>query len=976
MFQKAIHSARPVRFSDRRAGTDLDLICAPVLGADGQVTAVAVSARDITEMKQTEQELLQRIKELRCLHGIFQIKDTASHDLEAMLHGIVALLPPAFRYPDIAAARLLFDNREYATSDFQVTPWRLYEPILIDGTSRGQIEAVYRDAPPVEYGAPFLPEERTLLAAVAGRVRSIVEGHEARLAHQESEQRYRALFQAAGDALMVMDTESRILDVNQATCTQLGYSRDELLTMHTHEVVDAPHKLSVPKTIQDTINVGSLTFESKIRRKDASTLDIEVCTTHISFENRPAILCVTRDISARKRLEECLMRSKTEAESANKAKSDFLARMSHEIRTPMNAILGMTELLLDTSLKGEQRDYLETIHEAGQHLLNVINDILDLSKIEARRMELVDQDFDLHQCISSTLRTLRVQATAKGLTLNYRIARDTPRFIKGDLPRLRQVLVNLVSNAIKFTDTGEVTVRVETAPDILCPLKGGLPLLFRVDDTGVGIPPEKLRYVFEKFTQAGDTQSRREGGTGLGLAICHRLVAMMGGRIWAESEIGRGSVFLFTVVFQPGTPPTATVQRPEPVQEAGAGVRLKVLLVEDNPMNVKVARVFLDRSGHQTTVAEDGAQALAILAREPFDIVLMDVEMPVMDGWEATSRLRAGQAGDGNRNIPVIALTAHVLQDFRERCTQAGMTNYVAKPMNFRELAAIMNREVAESGRPPLLLKSSPEPAPPVLDVHHALERLDRDVDLYLEVVATTVGELPQRFAALSDLVSQGGGYEASRAAHSLKGNLGTIGAERAAAAAKAVEDNLRIGTTELAALHLSALVTAIDELRQQAPPILFASLGSLPETLDRRRHARVQVVGFMAQLTNGSTPFTAMVQDISPHGLGLSLPHGTSFRANARVSIQLCHGGAVLIPDLEITIRWCDGRRAGCEAEHPGHVDLQWVLSDLLSERWSMAEIDLDTTPAHRNPRMPCTSEQSTEEAYPCGDNPGSQPS
>lgn len=961
-FQEAIRTARPVRFIDRREGTDLDLICAPILGADGHVTGVAVSARDITELKRTEQELLERIKELRCLHGIFQLVDEVPQDQEALLQGVVALLPPAFRYPEIAAARLVCDAKEYTTPDFQITPWRLTETLFIEGSARGHVEVVYLDEPPVGDAAPFRPEERDLLTAVAGRVSRIVERLEARLALQESEHRYRALYQSARDAIFVLDTEGHFLDANRATCFQLGYSLDKLLGMTITDVVSAPEQALVPERLLRLTAKECLTFDSVCHRWDGSTLVVEICANLVSFEGRPAILCVTRDIAARKRLEERLLRSKVEAESANKAKSDFLARMSHEIRTPMNAILGMTQLLLDTSLKGEQRDYLETVFEAGQHLLGVINDILDLSKIEARRMELVEQDFDLHQCISSTLRTLRVQATAKCLTLDYRIAQETPRFIKGDLPRLRQVLVNLVNNAIKFTERGGVMVRVETAPDILCPLKGGLPLLFRVDDTGIGIPQDKLRFVFDEFAQAGSGPIRHERGTGLGLAICQRLVTMMGGRIWAESELGQGSVFFFTMVFALGSPPVLEARDFQAAQAAGPGRRLKVLLVEDNPINVKVATAFLDRERHETTLAEDGAKALDILAREAFDVVLMDVEMPVMDGWEATARLRAGEAGEINRHVPVIAMTAHVLQDIRERCAQAGMTNHVAKPVNFRELAAIMNREVAEAGRPPLLRKASPEPAPPVLNVHHAMERLDRDVDLYLQVVAETVGELPQRFAALSDLVAQGGGYEACRAAHSLKGNLGTIGAERAAAAAMAVEDNLRNGATELATLHLPELVAGLEEVRQQAPSILVTSLGTLPETLERRRHARIPVVGFMALITNGKDPFTATVQDISPQGLGLSPPHGATLEPTARVRMQLCHGGAVLIPALDVTIRWCVGQRAGCEAEHPCQVDLQWVLSDLLSERWSMEDLEIRTVPEQRDSRALHTPALSTE--------------
>jgi signal transduction histidine kinase/HPt (histidine-containing phosphotransfer) domain-containing protein len=503
-------------------------------------------------------------------------------------------------------------------------------------------------------------------------------------------------------------------------------------------------------------------LEIKIRERTASLLAVNEA--------------LRREVEVRKRVEEDLRGATTAAESASLAKSAFLANMSHEIRTPMNAIIGMTDVALQTELTAEQRQYLDLARAASESLLFIINGVLDFSKIEAGRLELETIAFSLRECLSEMMKPLALQAHDKGLKFEYEIAPETPDALVADPTRLRQILSNLVGNAIKFTECGEVVMRVW--PEIV--EDGDAVCHFTVSDTGIGIPQDKQAVIFAPFQQGDSSTTRLYGGTGLGLAIAARLVAMMNGRIWVESEPGKGSTFHFVArVGLQGAPEAvrdavAAEHGPRTAAPAGANGSLTVLLVEDNAVNRRLAQIVLEREGHKVVAVDNGAAALEVFRREPADVVLMDLQMPRMDGIETTLAMRELEKTT-NTHVPIIALTAHAMASDRERCLKAGMDGYLTKPVQPSMLLRAIGR--------PAVARGPPAPAGKVvLDRAALVDRVDGDPQLLEEIVELYFGNYGKLMTEASQAMAAADAVRFGQTLHTLAGMFRNL-------AAKAAED-------------------------------------------------------------------------------------------------------------------------------------------------------------------------------------------
>jgi len=769
-----------------------------------------------------------------------------------------------------------------------------------------------------------------------------------KLAEEERDQ----FFTLSVDMLCIAGFDGYFKHLNPAWEKTLGLANEELLAKPFLEFV---HPEDRPATLAATAQLSTtggevISFENRYLCKDGAYKWL--AWDAVPFAEQQMIYAVARDITERKRTEGELQKAKDAAEAATRAKSEFLANMSHEIRTPMNGIIGMTELALDTELTPEQREYLTAVKDSADSLLRLINDILDFSKIEAGKLDLEPIDFSLRDSLEDTMKTLAMRAHKKGLELACHIPPDVPDTLVGDPGRLRQLVVNLSGNAIKFTEQGEVVVDVavesQTGEEIC--------LHFAVKDTGIGIPPEKQRVIFEAFSQADSSTTRKYGGTGLGLAISTQLVALMGGRIWVESKVGEGSTFHFTarlslskavlpkrltepvdvkdlpvlVVDDNATnrrileevltnwhmkptvvdgaraalsaleqardaaAPFALVltdgrmpgmdgfelaeqirQHPElagatimmlssdgqrgdaarcrelgvsayltkPIKQADlldaivtvlhasstepheplpklqrplpeARHRLHILLAEDNAINQRVAMGILQKRGHTVVVAGNGKEVLAALEKEAFDILLMDVQMPEMDGFEATREIRRRESqlsavscqssGTQNppeesqlatenwppatRRIPIVAMTAHAMKGDRERCLAAGMDSYISKPLQARQLFEVIAGLVPTPADAETDTPDQTAPTESVFDRNVALDRVEDDRELLQEIVGLFFDEIPGLLSAIQESVVQRDANALERAAHTLKGAVGNLGAKDAFAAALRLE--------------------------------------------------------------------------------------------------------------------------------------------------------------------------------------------
>jgi PAS domain S-box-containing protein len=825
---------------------------------------------------------------------------------------------------------------------------------------------------------------------------------------REREEIFRSISAAAQDAIIMIDPDARVTVWNEAAERMFGYTREEAEGQTMHELL-------IPEEYESGFIEGFGQFRMSgggpfvgaaqqvfARCKDDSRLPVELSASAVQLRGRWHAVGILRDITERLKVEEALWKAKEETDNANAelqrlveranrlaeeaavanaSKSDFLANMSHEIRTPMNGIIGMTGLLLDTELLGEQREYVDTVRSCADSLLTIINDILDFSKIEAGKLDLEALDFDLAGALEDTMDVVAIRAQQKGLELACLVPPDVPVFLRGDPGRLRQVLTNLLGNAVKFTAHGEVTLSVSLESST----PGDTLLRFVVRDTGIGIPADKLHTLFQPFTQVDSSTTRRFGGTGLGLSISRRLAEMMGGTVGVESQEGAGSSFWFTARFerQPAPPEVALPGELEGVRILGqddnhtnrlvlAGMlatwrcrhavvvsaddalaelrraaeardpyriailnmktpdvqgdelgrqiksdpllaetalvvmtsvgrrgdaarfreagfsgyltkpvkasqlrsllatltgrsgpgqadlpmvtrhtvaeaqrrKSRLLLAEDNITNQKVAIKVLEKMGHRVDAVANGAEAIRVLRTMPYDLVFMDVQMPEMDGFEATRRIRDPQTGVRNPLIPIVAMTAHAMKGDRERCLESGMNDYVSKPINPREVAdAIARWLTVEPGPgdvsapaasavpaavPPQAtaapvepLQATPAPVEPsALPTRSSLlDRLGGDEEVFVEVIKIFLEDAPHLLTGMDDALNAGDAKTLRRLAHTLKGSSGTAGAEALQQASLRLEQAATAG-------NLASAATLIPPVKELAA-VVFETMGA-----------------------------------------------------------------------------------------------------------------------------------------------------
>ncbi len=486
---------------------------------------------------------------------------------------------------------------------------------------------------------------------------------------------------AIPDPVFVKDSQHRWIFLNDALCEFMGYPREQLLGHSDYEFFP-PEQADVFWAEDARVFETGLTRENEELFTDANGQTHTIWTKKSFFRTsngQPFLVGIIRDITERKRMEAELIQARERSESATRAKSQFLANMSHEIRTPMNAIMGMTELLLDTELNPEQREYADMSLQAARSLLGIINNILDLSRIEAGKVVLDHLRLDVRALLEEVVELFSYRAADKGLNLSLEICEPLSQGLMGDPGRLRQVVTNLIDNAVKFTDQGQITVRTETtrqSPERVC-------LTLTIQDTGIGISPAGQALLFEEFTQVDGSNKRRHGGTGLGLAITRRLVEEMGGEIRVESELGSGTTFqvklpLLEIAHQDGSP--------EPEEAPPVEFEGRVLVTEDNVVNQRLAQRMLEKLGLLVDLASNGQEAVDLSRQNHYDVIFMDCQMPLMDGYQASLAIRS------HSQVPIVAMTAHAMVGDRERCLESGMNDYLTKPIAQISLRKTLHR--------------------------------------------------------------------------------------------------------------------------------------------------------------------------------------------------------------------------------------------------------------------------------------------
>jgi PAS domain S-box-containing protein len=686
----------------------------------------------------------------------------------------------------------------------------------------------------------FAPEGKTPVASIA-LGQDITERKRTEAALRESEDRFRRAVLDSPFPILLHAEDGTVLQCSNSWCEITGYTRQELATIADWmERAYGERKTLVQADIDRLFGLDHRLAEGDytIRIKSGDTRIWEFSSSPLGRlpDGRRLVISMAMDVTERRLAEQALRETNAQleqattrsellairAEAATRAKSEFLANMSHEIRTPMNGVIGMIGLLLDTELSGEQRHYAETIRSSGEVLLALVNDILDFSKIEAGKLELELLKFDLRDLLESFAAPLALRARSKGIEFDCAVEPDVPSQVCGAPCRLRQILINLAGNAVKFTERGRVSVKVslisENATEAV--------VRFSVRDTGIGIPPEHQEMLFQKFTQADASTTRRYGGTGLGLAISKKLTELMGGEIGVKSQTGVGSEFWFTV-------PLGKTMHPKSVTEGSASpprVPLpavhrqgaRILVAEDNVVNQDVALGILHKLGLRAEAVADGAEAVEVLRILPYDLVLMDVQMPEMDGLEATRIIRDPQSPVLNHQVPIIAMTAHAMTGDRNRCLESGMNDYVSKPVSPQALAEALNawlpqetseRRPSVSAGEASVCQSVPEV--PVFDRAGLVDRMMGDVAFADRILTRFLESTPPQIESLRESLDSGDAATAKRIAHTIKGAASNIGGERLHTVAFEIEEAARNADLPRAIRHFAELQSQFEQLKE-----------------------------------------------------------------------------------------------------------------------------------------------------------------
>jgi PAS domain S-box-containing protein len=646
---------------------------------------------------------------------------------------------------------------------------------------------------------------------------------------RQNERRHRIFFEKSQIFLCTHDLDGNFINVNMAGAKSLGYVPEELIGTNLKDIVSPEHmhlfdsyleKILQEKTIMGLMHVLTKTNEERIWMYHNYLYEE-------SDNEENYVIGSIQDITERVKMEEAMRVAKLLAEDSVKIKEQFLANMSHEIRTPMSAILGFTDLILETKLDNEQRSFLDTIHHSAKNLLSIINDILDFSKISSGKLSLEEADFDLSKLTRTLVQTFQLEAAKKNIRLICNIQPEVPLILKGDSVRLNQILLNLFSNALKFTESGSVRLEI----GLLDKKEGVNTIAFSVEDTGIGIPPDKLESIFESFTQASSDTTRKYGGTGLGLAIVKNLVELYGGSITAANMPGQGAKLTFTIAVKSGS---AAGEESSAIgeQEKSHGKKYcdlngtRILVVEDNTFNQLLAERVLYNMHAVVDIASNGREAIEKLRTATYDIILMDIQMPEMDGYEATRHIRM-QFPEGLNKIPIIAMTAHALSDEGSRCILAGMNDYISKPFEPYNLGAKIKNLLIASGKMPDQGISG-EPSLAVIETKSE-ERMDLstlkemlgDGETLTQILLTMCHEMQEQNNSIKASLEEENWEQLSRIAHKMKSCVMMLKMPRFLTVVELTEKRAQAGTSletlpELVEEILWTSYRTIDALRSE----------------------------------------------------------------------------------------------------------------------------------------------------------------